>query len=87
MLTVPVRNIFISHATNTVEILSITLNVLFSVYCDPRQLAPHVDFVTLNVFDFYTPNRNPKEADFTAPLYSLHERKKDENADFQVRYW
>lgn len=61
--------------------------LFLTVYCDPRQLAPHIDFVTLNVFDFYSPIRNPKEADYTSPLYGLHERKFDENADFQVRYW
>nr|XP_023014132.1 chitinase-like protein Idgf4 isoform X2 [Leptinotarsa decemlineata] len=54
---------------------------------DARQIAPHIDFVTLQNFDFYTPQRNPKEADYTAPLYELIDRKIDENGDYQVRYW
>ncbi|XP_050306831.1 chitinase-like protein Idgf4 isoform X2 [Anthonomus grandis grandis] len=62
-------------------------NVNSSVYFDPRQLAPNVDFVTLQAFDYRTPERNPKELDYPAPLYELLDRKPDENADFQVRNW
>jgi chitinase len=57
------------------------------VYYDPRALSPNLDFITLQAFDFYTPKRNPKEADYPAPLYELIDRKFDENADYQVRYW
>lgn len=46
-----------------------------------------VDFVTLEAFDFFTPARNPKEADYPAPLYELQDRKSDENVDGQVKYW
>ncbi|KAJ8964208.1 hypothetical protein NQ317_007845, partial [Molorchus minor] len=67
--------------------LSVLPNVNSSVYYDPRQIAPHVDFVILHAYDFYTPQRNPKEADYPAPLYELIDRKVDENGDFQVRYW
>lgn len=59
----------------------------FSVYYDPRGLAPNVDFVTLHAFDFYTPQRNSKLADFPAPLYDLIDRRPDENADAWVKYW
>lgn len=38
-------------------------------------------------FDYYTPKRNPKEADYPAPLYPLIDRKADENGDTVVRYW
>lgn len=57
------------------------------MYYDPRQIAPNIDFVILHAYDFYNPKRNPKEADYTAPLYDLIDRKVDENGDFQVRYW
>lgn len=60
---------------------------LFLVYYDPRQISPNIDFVVLHAYDFYTPARNPKEADYTAPLYELIDRKVDENGDYQVRYW
>lgn len=67
--------------------LSVLPNVNSTVYFDPRQLAPNLDFVTIQAFDFYNPTRNPKEADYTAPLYELIDRKVDENGDYQVRYW
>ncbi|XP_063914019.1 chitinase-like protein Idgf4 isoform X2 [Zophobas morio] len=67
--------------------LSVLPNVNSSVYYDPRALAPNLDFITLQAFDFYTPERNPKEADYPAPLYELIDRKYDENVDYQVRYW
>lgn len=57
------------------------------VYYDARGLAPYVDFINLLAFDFYTPERNPKEADYPAPLYELIDRKQDENIDVQVSYW
>lgn len=47
----------------------------------------YLDFVVLGSFDFYTPERNPKEADFAAPLYPLSERNPDLNVDSQVTYW
>lgn len=47
----------------------------------------YLDFVVLGAFDFYTPERNPKEADFAAPLYPLSERNPDLNVDSQVTYW
>ncbi|CAH0556931.1 unnamed protein product [Brassicogethes aeneus] len=67
--------------------LSVLPNVNSTVYMDPRQLAPNVDFVTIQAFDFFTPTRNPKEADFPAPLYELIDRKTDENGDWQIRHW
>ncbi|XP_060518655.1 chitinase-like protein Idgf4 [Cylas formicarius] len=67
--------------------ISVLPNVNGSVYFDPRQVAPHVDFVSLQAFDYRTPERNPKELDYPAPLYELLDRKFDENADYQVRYW
>ncbi|CAG9771439.1 unnamed protein product [Ceutorhynchus assimilis] len=67
--------------------LTVLPNVNSTVYYDPRALAPHVDFVTLHAFDFYTPQRNPKLADFPAPLYELIDRRTDENADAWVKYW
>lgn len=60
---------------------------IFLVYYDPRALSPNLDFIVLEAFDFYTPARNPKEADYPSPLYELVDRKLDENIDAQVKYW
>lgn len=61
--------------------------MLFVVFYDPRNLAPHLDYVALHAFDFYTPQRNPKLADYPAPLYELIDRRPDENVDAQVKFW
>lgn len=57
------------------------------MYYDPRALAPYLDYVVLQAFDFYTPDRNKKLADFPSPLYELSERRSDENIDAWVKYW
>ena len=67
--------------------LTVLPNVNSSVYYDPRTLSPNLDFINLMAYDFYNPERNPKEADYPAPLYSLPDRKIDENGDAWVRYW
>lgn len=65
-------------------------NILLFVvvdYYDVSVIMNYLDFVVLGSFDFYTPERNPKEADFAAPLYPLSERNPDLNVDSQVTYW
>lgn len=36
-------------------------------------------------FDQKNPERNPKEADFPAPLYESYGRVTDDNVDYQTR--
>lgn len=72
---------------NLIVSLTVLPNVNSTVYYDPRALAPHLDFIALHAFDFYTPQRNPKLADFPAPLYELIDRRNDENIDAWVKYW
>ncbi|KAJ3656208.1 hypothetical protein Zmor_015303 [Zophobas morio] len=74
-------------AENLLLTLTVLPNVNSTVYYDPRALSPNLEYVVLDAFDFYTPERNPKEADYPAPLYELVDRKPDENVDAQVRYW
>lgn len=40
-------------------------------------------------FDFLTPERNPEEADFTAPLYELYDQNRlpHYNINYQVEHW
>lgn len=38
-------------------------------------------------YDFQTHGRNPKEADYPAPIYELNERIPESNVNFQVLYW
>ncbi|XP_044752725.1 chitinase-like protein Idgf4 [Coccinella septempunctata] len=66
--------------------LSILPNVNSTVYFDPT-IAQYLDLIILKAFDFHTPKRNPKEADYPTPLFPIFDRRFDENADYQVRYW
>ncbi|XP_030384792.1 chitinase-like protein Idgf2 [Scaptodrosophila lebanonensis] len=72
-------------------LLSLTVlpNVNSTWYFDIPSLNGLVDFVNLAAFDFLTPQRNPEEADYTAPLYGsdVQNRLPHYNADFQVKYW
>ncbi|XP_063837314.1 chitinase-like protein EN03 [Ostrinia nubilalis] len=69
--------------------LAITVlpNVNASVYFDVPAIVNLVDIVNIGAFDYYTPERNPKEADYTAPLYTPQNRNPELNADAAVAYW
>lgn len=54
---------------------------------DIPAIINHLDFVNIAAFDFQTPQRNPKEADFTGPLYGLNERNPEANINAQVTHW
>ncbi|XP_066601682.1 chitinase-like protein Idgf4 [Prorops nasuta] len=70
---------------------SLTVSVLphvnASVYYDARLLSPNIDAVHLWAFDQKTPERNPKEADFPAPIYESYGRVPQDNVDAAARYW
>lgn len=59
----------------------------FSVFFDIPAIINNLDYVSLPSFDFQTPARNHKEADYAAPLYELNERIKESNINYQVLYW
>lgn len=66
----------------------IIIFILFHlVFFDVPAIINNLDFVTVSSYDFQTPDRNPKEADFAAPLYELNERIPESNVNFQVQYW
>ncbi|KAK9297612.1 hypothetical protein QLX08_008755 [Tetragonisca angustula] len=58
-----------------------------SVYYDARLLAPNIDAVHLFTFDQKTPERNPQEADYPAPIYESYGRVPQDNVDATTRYW
>lgn len=69
-------------------IICFQYNYTFSfltVYYDPRLLAPNIDAVHLFAFDQKTSERNPKEADFPAPIYPSYGRVVDDNVDVASR--
>ncbi|XP_013099268.1 chitinase-like protein Idgf3 isoform X2 [Stomoxys calcitrans] len=70
--------------------LTVLPNVNSSWYFNVPAISNHLDHVTLATFDFTTPDRNPEEADYTAPLYPPileGNRLPHYNVDFQVDHW
>lgn len=61
--------------------------IYLSDFYDVPEIINNVDFVTLSSYDFQTPERNPKEADFPAPIYEPSERIPESNINSQVTYW
>ncbi|XP_017056523.1 LOW QUALITY PROTEIN: chitinase-like protein Idgf1 [Drosophila ficusphila] len=82
-----IRNAF--RSANLMLSLTVLPNVNSTWYFDIPKLHPHFDYINLALFDFYTPLRNPEEADFTAPLFLQDEQNRlpHLNVDFQVNYW
>ncbi|XP_053962263.1 chitinase-like protein Idgf5 [Anastrepha ludens] len=71
------------------HILTLTMlpHVNANLFIDIPSVIPLVDFVNLGSFDFQTPERDPKVADHTAPIYEMFERDPTHNIDYQVQYW
>jgi GH18 family chitinase len=67
--------------------LTVLPNVNASLYYDVPALINNIDYVTISAFDFQTPDRNPKVADFPSPIYLPHEREPEAFADYQINYW
>uniref|UniRef100_A0A1B0EZB9 Uncharacterized protein n=1 Tax=Phlebotomus papatasi TaxID=29031 RepID=A0A1B0EZB9_PHLPP len=67
--------------------LTVLPNVNSSIYFDVPAIINNLDYVALAAFDFQTPERNPKEADYPAPLYELPERNPESNVNYQVQTW
>lgn len=59
--------------------------LLLTVYYDARLLAPNIEAVHLFAFDQKTPEYNPKEADFPAPIYGSYGRVPEDNIDVSAR--
>ncbi|XP_017464943.1 PREDICTED: chitinase-like protein Idgf1 [Rhagoletis zephyria] len=73
--------------------LSLSMTVLPNVnstwYFDVPKIKNNFEFINLLAFDFLTPERNPEEADYTAPIYPPVEQNRlpHYNIEFQVDYW
>ncbi|MCP5809867.1 glycosyl hydrolase family 18 protein, partial [Klebsiella pneumoniae] len=62
-------------------------NVNSTIYHDVPAIINLVDYVNVGAYDYYTPTRNSKEADYTAPIYTPQNRNPLQNADAAVTYW
>lgn len=52
-----------------------------------QAIINNVDFIQLGAYDFQTWDRNPYEADYSAPIYELNERIPESNLNAQVNLW
>ncbi|XP_023296101.2 chitinase-like protein Idgf3 [Lucilia cuprina] len=73
-------------------ILSLTVlpNVRSKSYFDVKTISKNLDFIIISAFDFYTPLRNPEEADYAAPIYApikIGNRLPLANVDQLVEEW
>ncbi|XP_049308514.1 chitinase-like protein Idgf5 isoform X3 [Bactrocera dorsalis] len=70
-------------------ILSLTMlpHVDPNLYIDVPSVIGNVNFVNLGSYDFQTPERDPKVADHSAPIYEMAERDPTHNIDYQVQHW
>ncbi|XP_023296099.2 chitinase-like protein Idgf1 [Lucilia cuprina] len=86
---------FVGDLKNAYNIanLSLSLTVLPNVnstwYFDIPKIHNQFEYINLFAFDFLTPERNPEEADYTAPIYLKDEQNRlpHYNIDFQVQHW
>lgn len=67
------------------KFLIITIQNNISVYYDARQVVPNLEAVHIFAFDQSNPERNPKKADYPAPIYESYGREITDNVDSQTR--
>lgn len=67
--------------------LTVLPHVNESLFLDIPLLKDSLDYVNLASFDQQTPERNPKEGDYTAPIYEPSERVVGNNVDSEAKYW
>uniref|UniRef100_A0A1I8M6Y6 GH18 domain-containing protein n=1 Tax=Musca domestica TaxID=7370 RepID=A0A1I8M6Y6_MUSDO len=78
------------RGSNLLLSLTVLPNVNSSLYFNVPVIMGNLDFVTLATFDYSTPQRTPKQADYLAPLQALPPNKlrnPQANVDAQIRYW
>ncbi|KFB39517.1 bacteria responsive protein 2 [Anopheles sinensis] len=61
--------------------ITVLPHVNSSVYMDFPAIINDLDFVNIAAYDQQTPYRNPRQADYTAPLYELRDRVPGNNVD------
>ncbi|KAG6446533.1 chitinase-like protein EN03 [Manduca sexta] len=62
-------------------------NVNASIYYDVPAIINLVDIVNIEAYDYFTPERNPKEADYVSPIYTPQNRNPLQNVDAAINYW
>uniref|UniRef100_UPI0022EC4556 chitinase-like protein Idgf4 n=1 Tax=Anopheles cruzii TaxID=68878 RepID=UPI0022EC4556 len=58
-----------------------------SVFLNIPLLKDNFEYINIAAYDQQTPERNPKEADYTAPIYEPSERAEGNNVQAKVKAW
>ncbi|XP_046992108.1 chitinase-like protein Idgf4 isoform X1 [Schistocerca americana] len=72
---------------NALLTLSVIPYINHSLYYDCAALSPEIDQLHLLAYDYHSPTRTPKKADYPAPLYRAGERCADLTVDGNVRWF
>ncbi|XP_055640117.1 chitinase-like protein Idgf4 [Toxorhynchites rutilus septentrionalis] len=67
--------------------ITVLPHVNATLFMDIPAIINYLDFVNIEAFDMQTSERNPKEADYAAPIYELNDRVAGNNVDGLVRVW
>ncbi|XP_055594594.1 chitinase-like protein Idgf4 [Uranotaenia lowii] len=67
--------------------LTVLPHVNETMFMDVPLLKDYVDYINLAAFDQQTPERNPKEGDYTGPIYEPEGRVEGNNIDAKVNHW
>ncbi|XP_055594591.1 chitinase-like protein Idgf4 [Uranotaenia lowii] len=67
--------------------ITVLPHVNTSTFFDIPAIINYLDFVNIGAYDMQTPERNPKEADYAAPIQELNERVPGNNVDGLVKLW
>ncbi|EDS38024.1 imaginal disc growth factor [Culex quinquefasciatus] len=67
--------------------ITVLPHVNATMFMDIPAIINYLDFVNIEAVDMQTPERNPKEADYVAPLYELTDRVPGNNVDGLVKVW
>ncbi|XP_046992107.1 chitinase-like protein Idgf4 [Schistocerca americana] len=72
---------------NALLTLSVIPYINQSLYYDPTALNQQIDQLHVLAFDYRNPERDPKEADYPAPLYPAGQRDSDLSVDGNIRWF
>ncbi|XP_063224307.1 chitinase-like protein EN03 [Bacillus rossius redtenbacheri] len=72
---------------NLLLTVAVLPNVNASTYLDAPEVSQHLDTISLMAYDYKTPERNKKQADYPAPLYTAGGRDANQTVDGAVTWW
>uniref|UniRef100_A0A0A1WVR5 Chitinase-like protein Idgf4 n=1 Tax=Zeugodacus cucurbitae TaxID=28588 RepID=A0A0A1WVR5_ZEUCU len=75
------------HSDGLMLTLTMLPHVDANLFIDVPSIINNLNFVNLGSYDFQTPERDPKIADHSAPIYAMSDRDPTHNVDYHVQLW